>query len=149
MPNPNTTRLNLIQPDTGQTSWGQEVNEWGKKLDQVAAQYLPFHLGGAAENAETFLDGVKFDEEVNITKIQIFARKGPVGGSFTIEIRKNGAATAKTVVIADGAQKGEAAVSGLSFTTTDELGLKVVGVPPSGAVVEISGKIHFSVKPVA
>ena len=78
-----TPRLNLTQPDTGNKTWETDVENWANQLDKAAAQYLTFHLGGAAIDEEVIFDGHFFDEDVTITEVTLYAREAPGGAAFS------------------------------------------------------------------
>ena len=112
------------------------------------AQVLTLHLGGAAIDEEIICEGFRFDVAVNITKMTLFAREAPVGAAFSVDFLKNGAEQAKTVSIADGQQQGNGSVTGLSYSTLEDFGLKVKSVGSSVPGSEITLVIHYQVQPV-
>jgi len=144
-----TSRINLTKPDTGNKSWETDVENWADKLDQAAAHYLPVHLGGAAIDEEVIFDGFYFDEDVTITAVTLYARAAPTGAAFSVDFIKNGVEQSKISSIADGAKKGGAAVTGLSYTTLEEFGLKVksAGTTDPGAEIEILIHYHIQALP--
>ena len=140
-----TPRINLTKPDTGNKTWETDVENWADKVDELAAQYLTLHLGGAAIDEEVIFDGFYFDEDVDITEVTMYAREAPSGAAFSIDFTKGGTEQTKTASIADGAKKGNTAISGLSYTTLEEFGLKVKSVGSTDAGAEITLLIHYHI----
>lgn len=143
-----TPRLNLTKPDTGNKSWETDVESWADKLDEAAAQTLTIHLGGAAIDEEVVFDGFRFDAPVSITRMSLFARQAPVGAAFTVDVLKNGAEQSKSASLADGSQNGAAAISGLTFSTLEDFGLKVKSVGSATPGSEITLLVHYHVQPL-
>jgi len=143
-----TPRLNLTQPDTGSTSWSTDVANWADKLDEAAAQTLSVHLGGAAIDEEVVFDGFRFDAPVSITKVSLFARQAPVGAAFIVDVLKNGAEQSKTASLADGSRSGAGSISGLTFSTLEDFGLKVKSVGSATPGSEITLLVHYHVQPL-
>ena len=141
-----TPRLNLTQPETGNKLWETDVENWANQLDKAAAQYLSVHLGGAAIDEEVILDGLFFDEDVTITEVTMYAREAPSGAAFSIDFTKGGIEQAKTASIADGSKKGNTVITGLSFTTLEELGIKVKSVGSITPGSEITILVHYHIK---
>jgi len=141
-----TPRLNLTQPDTGNKLWETDVENWANQLDKAAAQYLSIHLGGAAIDEEVIFDGHFFDEDVSITEVTMHAREAPSGAAFTIDFTKTGIEQTKIASIADGSQKGNTAITGLSFTTLEEFGIKVKSVGSTVPGSEITILVHYHVQ---
>jgi len=144
-----TTRLNLEKPTQGVSPWKTPVDKWADQLDKVAAQYLSVHLSGVAIATEVFFDGFFFDEDVTITKVTMYAREAPSGAAFSIDFTKGGSIQTKIATIADGLKKGTTTIAGLTYATTEELGLKVTGVGSVNAGSEITILIHYNVSPLA
>ena len=140
-----TPRLNLTQPDTGNKLWETDVENWANQLDKAAAQYLSIHLGGAAIDEEVIFDGLFFDEDVDITAVTLHAREAPSGAAFTIDFVKGGVEQTKTASLADGSKKGNAAITGLSFTTLEEFGIKVKSVGSTDPGSEITLLVHYHI----
>lgn len=143
-----TPRLNLTKPDTGNKSWETDVEKWADKLDEVSAQVLSIHLGGAAIDEEVVLDGFRFEAAVLITKVSLFAREAPVGAPFTVDVLKNGVEQGKTASLASGSKSAAAPVTGLTFSTLEDFGLKVKSVGTSIPGSEISLLVHYQVQPL-
>jgi len=141
-----TPRLNLTQPDTGNKLWETDVENWSNQLDKAAAQYLSIHLGGAAIDEEIIFDGLFFDEDVDITAVTMHAREAPGGAALSIDFTKGGIEQTKLASIADGSKKGNTAITGLSFTTLEEFGLKVKGVGSTDPGSEITILVHYHIK---
>lgn len=144
-----TARLNLTKPDQGNTNWKSLLDLWADKLDEVSAQFLSVHLGGQAVDEEILLDGLLFPEGVDITAVSFYAREAPQGASFTIDFLKNQVAQSKSVSLLQANQKGSGTVSGLSYLSTDEFGIKVTNTGTSNPGAEISIIIHYNVQPVS
>ena len=141
-----TPRINLEKPDTGNKTWETAVENWADQLDKVAAQYLgPFHIGGVAIDEEVIFDGLFFDEDVTITEVTLYAREAPTGAPLTIDFTKNGTEQSKVATLADGVKKQATAISGLSFTTLEEFGLKIKSVGTTDAGAEIAVLVHYHV----
>lgn len=143
-----TQRLNLTKPDQGNNDWKPELDLWADKLDQAAANYLAIHLGGVAVDEEIILDGFQFDEDVDITKVTLYAREAPVGANFTIDFLKDQVAQVKTASLVDGNKKGNAAIAGLSYLKTEQFGIQVTSVGATTAGAEIAIQVHYHIKPV-
>ena len=141
-----TPRLNLTQPDTGNKTWETDVENWANQLDKAAAQYLTFHLGGAAIDEEVIFDGHFFDEDVTITSVTLYAREAPSGAAFTIDFTKGGVEQTKTAALADGSNKGNTVITGLSYTTLEEFGIKVKSVGNTDPGSEITILVHYHIK---
>lgn len=141
-----TPRLNLTQPDTGNKLWETDVENWANQLDKAAAQYLSIHLGGAAIDEEVIFDGLFFDEDVAISEVTIHAREAPTGGAFSIDFTKGGIEQAKVASIVDGSKKGNTAITGLSFTTLEEFGIKVKSVGSTAPGAEITILVHYHIQ---
>jgi hypothetical protein len=141
-----TPRLNLTQPDTGNKLWETDVENWANQLDKVAAQYLSIHLGGAAIDEEAIFDGLFFDEDVTITAVTLYAREAPTGAALSIDFIKDGIEQAKVASIADGSKKGNTAITGLSFTTLEEFGIKVKSVGSTDPGAEITLLVHYHIQ---
>jgi len=141
-----TPRLNLTQPDTGNKLWETDVDNWANQLDKAAAQYLSIHLGGAAIDEEVIFNGLFFDEDVTITGVTLHAREAPIGAAFTIDFIKGGIEQTKTATLADGSNKGNTAIAGLSYTTLEEFGLKVKSVGSTNPGAEITILVHYHIK---
>ncbi|NIP99031.1 MAG: hypothetical protein GWN10_00165 [Nitrospinaceae bacterium] len=58
---------------------------------------------------------------------------------------KNGSEQSQTASIADGAKKGNAAITGLSYTTLEEFGLKVKSVGTTDPGSEITILVHYHI----
>jgi len=144
-----TPRINLTKPDTGNKTWETDVENWADQLDKVAAQYLPIYMEGAAIDEEVIFDGFFFDENVTIGHVTLYARDAPAGAALTFDILKNGSEMVKTFSIADGANKANAALTGVAFTTLEEFGLKVknVGSTNEGSAVNILIHYHIDALP--
>ena len=141
-----TPRLNLTQPDTGSKTWETDVENWASQLDKAAAQYLSIHLGGAAIDEEVIFDGHFFDEDVVITEATLYAREAPSGASFTIDFTKGGTEQTKIATLADGSNKGNAEITGLSYTTLEEFGIKVKSVGNINPGSEITILVHYHIQ---
>ena len=141
-----TPRLNLTQPDTGNKTWETAVEDWADQLDKAAAQYLSIHLGGAAIDEEVIFDGLFFDEDVDITKVTLHAREAPGGAVFAIDFTKGGLPQSKFASITDGSKKGSTAITGLSYTTLEEFGIKVKSVGSITPGSEITILVHYHIK---
>ncbi len=141
-----TPRLNLTQPDTGNKTWETDVENWANQLDKTAAQYLSIHLGGAAIDEEVIFDGLFFDEDVTITEVTLYAREAPTGAAFSIDFTKVGIEQTKTATLADGSNKGNTTITGLSYTTLEEFGIKVKGVGSTEPGSEIAILVHYHIK---
>ena len=141
-----TPRLNLTQPDTGNKLWETDVENWANQLDKVSAQYLSIHLGGAAIDEEVIFDGLFFDEDVEITAVTLHAREAPSGAAFSIDFIKGGIEQIKIATLADGSNKSATAVTGLSFTTLEEFGIKVKSVGSTDPGSEITLLVHYHIK---
>ncbi len=141
-----TPRINLTKPDTGNKTWETDVENWANKLDEVAAQYLTFHIGGVAIDEEVIFDGFYFDEDVDITKVTLYAREAPSSAALTLDFIKNGTEQTKTVTLADGSKKGTTAITGLSYTTLEEFGMKVKSVGTTDPGAEITILVHYHIQ---
>lgn len=141
-----TPRLNLTQPDTGNKLWETDIENWANQLDKAAAQYVSLHLGGAAIDEEVIFDGLFFDEDVDITQVTMHARAAPTGAAFSIDFTKGGVEQAKVASIADGATKGTVPITGLSYTTLEEFGIKVKSVGSNNPGSEITLLVHYHIK---
>ena len=143
-----TQRLNLTKPDQGNNDWKSEIDLWADKLDQTAAHYLSIHLGGVAVEDEIIFDGFQFDEDVDITRIFMVARQGPVGSNLIIDFLKDQMIQSKPGIISDGQKAGTQVMAGLSFLKTEQFGMKVTQVGATTEGAEISIVVHYNVKPV-
>ena len=141
-----TPRINLTKPDTGNKTWETDVENWADKVDELAAQYLCIHLGGAAIDEEVIFDGFYFDEDADITQVTLYAREAPSGAALTLDFTKGGAEQTKTVTLADGSKKGSTAVTGLSYTTLEEFGMKVKSVGTTDPGAEMTILVHYHIK---
>ena len=141
-----TPRINLENPDTSNKTWETAVESWADKVDELAAQYLCIHLGGAAIDEEAVFDGFFFDEDVDITKVTLYAREAPSGAALTLDFTKGGAEQTKIVTLADGSKKGTTAITGLSYTTLEEFGMKVKSVGTTDPGAEITILVHYHIK---
>jgi len=141
-----TPRLNLTQPDTGNKTWETDVENWANQLDKAAAQYLSIHLGGTAIDEEVIFDGHFFDEDVTITAVTLYAREAPNGAPFSIDFTRGGIEQAKTAVLTDSSKKGNTAITGLSYTTLEEFGIKVKSVGSTDPGSEITILVHYHIK---
>ncbi len=140
-----TPRINLEKPDTGDKTWETAVENWAEKVDELAAQVVCIHLGGAAIDEEVIFDGFYFDEDITITKVTLYAREAPVGAALTFDILKNGVEMAKTFSIADSAKKANAALAGVAFTTLEEFGMKVKNVGSTTEGSEVTIVVHYQI----
>ncbi len=138
-----TPRINLTKPDTGNKTWETNVENWADKVDELAAQYLCIHLGGAAIDEEVVFDGFYFDEDVAITKVTLYAREAPSGAALSLDFTKSGTEQTKTVALADGSKKGNTAISGLSYTMLEEFGMKVKSVGTTDPGADITILVHY------
>ncbi|MDH3257331.1 MAG: hypothetical protein OEM27_06920 [Nitrospinota bacterium] len=141
-----TPRLNLTQPDTGNKTWETDVENWANQLDKASAQYLSIHQGGAAIDEEVIFDGHFFDEDVTITAVTLHAREAPNGAPFSIDFTKGGIEQAKTAILADSSKKSNTAITGLSYTTLEEFGIKVKSVGSTDPGSEITILVHYHIK---
>ena len=148
----NTTRLNLVKPDTGNQFWEADVERWADKLDECAAQYLLIALGGEAVDEEIFFDDFLFDETVTVSGLSLFARTAPTGGAFTVDFLKNGVEQGKTVSINIGQKSGSGGITGLTYnpsaSTPEKMGLKVKSVGATLPGAEITVAVHYHVQPI-
>ena len=140
-----TPRLNLTKPDTGNKTWETDVESWADKVDELAAQYLTVHLAGSAIDEEIVFDGFTFDEDVGITGVTLYAREAPEGSDFSLDFLLNGSEQGKTASLAAGSKKSQSAVTGLSYTTLQEFGLKVKNVGSTVPGSEITIIVHYHI----
>ncbi|MCH8172656.1 MAG: hypothetical protein IIA70_05020 [Proteobacteria bacterium] len=111
-----------------------------QELDASAAinQNIVVHIGGQAIDEEIILDGFFFEDTATIQEVTIFARDAPVGAAFTIDFLKGGVEQTKIATLADGVSKQATTISGLSYTDTEEFGLKVKSVGSTNPGAEIA-----------
>lgn len=143
-----TTRLNLLKPATNATDWETEVENWADKLDEAAAQYLSFYYEGVAIDEEVIVDGFRFEETVDIVKITLYARTAPVGAALQVDFLKGGVEQSKLASINAGQNKGSAAVTGLSYTSADDFGLKIKNTGATEEGGNLTLVVHYNVQPV-
>ena len=141
-----TPRINLTKPDTGNKTWESDVANWADKVDELAAQYVCIHLGGAAIDEEVIFDGFFFDEDVTITQVTLYAREAPSGAALTLDFTKGGIEQTKVASIADGSKKENTAITGLSYTTLEEFGIKVKSVGSTDPGSEITILVHYHIQ---
>ena len=70
------------------------------------------------------------------------------GSALSIDFIKGGVEQAKVASIADGANKGALPVTGLSYTTLEEFGIKVKSVGSNDPGSEILILVHYHIKPL-
>lgn len=115
-------------------------------LDKIADQVLKIHIGGVAIDEETIFDGFFFDQNVTITRVTIYAREAPLVTDFTVDFLKAGIEEGAIQTLTAGAKKQSAAVSGLSYTDTQEFGMKVKSTgSENDPGIEISIFVHYHV----
>lgn len=117
----------------------------GGKVPQ--SYYLDLYIEGIPADEEVIFDGFFFDEDVDIKEVTMYAREAPTGANFRIDFLKGGTPQVKLANIVDGSKKGNTVISGLSYTVSEEFGIKVEQV---GSVFEgnaISIKIHYAITP--
>lgn len=151
MPDTFTTLLNLLKPALSKKPWKDDVDKWADTLDQVARQYIPFYIAGEAIDEEIVLNGFKFNHDVDISGVSMFARSGPTGSALQLDFLKDDAEQSKIVSIASGSVKSFSAVAGLEYLqlpAVEEMGLKIKNVGSTDPGAEIWGLVHYNVKPV-
>ena len=77
---------------------------------------------------------------------ELHAREAPSGAALTLDFIKSGAEQTKTVTLADGSKKGTTAITGLSYTTLEEFGMKVKSVGTTDPGAEITILVHYHIK---
>ena len=65
---------------------------------------------------------------------------------LSIDFIKGGVELTKVASIADGSNKGNTAITGLSFTTLEEFGIKVKSVGSTDPGSEITILVHYHIK---
>ncbi len=143
-----TTRLNIEKQDSGDTDWKGAEDSFKDKMDAVSASYFNVQVSGVAEDEAVVLDGFKFDEDVDISGVTLFARVAPAGADLTVDFLLNATEQTKVATLEDGSQKQYTAISGLSYTSLQELGLKIKSVGSTEAGSEVSIVIHYHVSPI-
>jgi hypothetical protein len=113
--------------------------------DQLGDQVVAFHYSGVAIDEEIIVDGFLFDAAATITKVDLYAREAPAGADLTIDFLKDQVEQTNIATLADGALKQSTAIAGLTYTTSEEMGLKIksVGSTDEGAELEII--VHYHV----
>ncbi|QPJ61708.1 MAG: hypothetical protein G3M70_07335 [Candidatus Nitronauta litoralis] len=146
-----TDLLGLIQPAEDDAAWKDKVDPWADKIDEIARQYIPFYIAGEAVDEEIILNGFKFNHDVDISGVSMFARSGPTGSALQLDFLKDDAEQSKLVTINAGSVHSFSAVTGLEYLQTpsvEELGLKIKNVGSTNPGAEIWGLIHYNVKPI-
>lgn len=141
-----TSRINLTKPDTGNKTWESDVENWADKLDEVAAQYIPFHYSGEAIANEIIFDGFNFDEAVTITGVDLYAREAPTGAALTVDFTKDAIEQANVATLVAGSKKQSTVIAGLSFAAAEEFGLKIKSVGSLVPGAEIVVIVHYHIK---
>jgi len=113
--------------------------------DKMADQYVAFHYSGVAVDEDVIIDGFKFDENVTITGVTIFAREAPVGAALTLDFTKAGVDQTMIATLAAGAQKQSTPIAGLNYTTAEELGLRIKSVGSSFEGNDLEVIVHYHV----
>lgn len=152
MPDTFTSLLNLTKPALSKKPYKDDTDQWANKLDEIAAQYIPFHIAGEAIDEEIIFNGFKFDHDVDISGVTMFARSGPTGSALQLDFLKDNAEQSKIVSIAAGSVSSFSAVAGLSYLqlpAVEVLGLKIKNIGSTNAGAEVQGLIHYNVKPVS
>ena len=110
-------------------------------------QRLPIYFAGLAV-LNKMIDGVLFDQDVAIKRVTIMAEVAPTGSNVVLEIYKTGAATAKTFNLNVGNLYQSSTISGLDFTSSDRLGIKVVTADSGGYASGLNVIIEYQYKTV-
>lgn len=120
---------------------------WIVKGELAAAtplkNYITFHIGGVAIDEEIIIDGFLFNENVTISKVTIFAREAPTGAAFTIDFLKAGVEQTKIATLAAGVKKQSTTISALTYTTTEEFGMKIKSVGSTLEGSEFTIIVHY------
>ncbi|HHT9117678.1 MAG TPA: hypothetical protein ACFYD1_03525 [Candidatus Hypogeohydataceae bacterium YC38] len=109
----------------------------------IEHRYLTIYHEGVPTSGEIFFDGFYFAESVTIDRVSIHARSAPRGSSLQIDLMKNGSATGRIATLPQDTLSGSTAVTPISFTFTDKLGLKVTAVDSQELVEGITVVISY------
>jgi len=113
--------------------------------DKLADQVVSFHYSGVAVDEDIIVDGFFFKQNVTISKVEIYAREAPTGAALTIDFLKAGVEQTKIATLAAAAQKQSTTITALTYTTAEELGLKIKSVGSTFEGNDLEVIVHYKV----
>lgn len=108
--------------------------------DQVVA----FFYEGVAQLNDIVVDGIKIQNTVKITYIEINAREAPVGATLQITLTKNALPSSAIASLASGSYYQATNITDLTFDSTDAIGLKITQIGSGGTEgVGLTITVHY------
>ena len=110
---------------------GSETYTLNNQMVQTdpAKIYLFTQISGEVIDEEIFFTGFQFKQKVEITEVTLHAREAPVGANIQLDFLKGAAEQSKLSTLTAGSVNSEVtAITGLTYETTDVLGLIVKNI---------------------
>jgi hypothetical protein len=106
-------------------------------------QMVSWAYEGMAQLNDFIVDGIKMQNVVKLTFIELGAQGAPAGADLEITLTKNTVPTTAVATLTDGSRSESTNIADQVFDTTDAIGFKITQIGSTFAGEGITITLHF------
>lgn len=118
--------------------------KYAQSYIDVINKFSVFHYTGTLVDEETIFNKFRFQGTVIIKKIELHARTAPTGANLTIDILKNSVEQSNLATLTAGSTDEITNITDITFTSSDDFGLKIKSVGTTVAGEDLNIVIHYT-----
>lgn len=118
--------------------------KYAQSYIDVINKFAVFHYTGTLVDEETIFNKFRFQGTIIIKKIELHARTAPTGANLTIDILKNSVEQSNLATLTAGSTDEITNITDITFTSSDDFGLKIKSVGTTVAGEDLNIVIHYT-----